>query len=143
MSSVLIATPCYGKLVGEGYLKSILSSFDLLRSKGHQVELHTIGNESLITRARNNQVAYFLTKSFDYLMFIDADISWNPEALLALLDSDSDVCGIPYPTKARDWKKVSNFIQKKLAEGAEFKPQDLQSSSLNFTINLIGRPKSH
>ena len=60
MASLLIATPCYGKVVGEGYLQSLLSSIDLLRQNNHQVKVYTLGNESLITRARNNIVAYFV-----------------------------------------------------------------------------------
>ena len=87
MASLLIATPCYGKLVGEGYLHSLLASIDLLRQHQHQVKVYTLGNESLITRARNNIVAYFLSSSFDRLIFIDADISWQPQALLQLLNS--------------------------------------------------------
>ena len=69
MSSLLIATPCYGKVVGEGYFQSILRSVDLLRQHQHQVKVYTLGNESLITRARNNIVAYFLASQFDRLIF--------------------------------------------------------------------------
>ena len=109
MASLLICTPCYGKLVGEGYLQSLLASIDLLRSKGHQVKVHTIGNESLITRARNNQVAFFLSTKFDKMIFIDADITWPAAALLELIESDHDVCGIPYPTKSINWTKAIAF----------------------------------
>lgn len=135
MASLLIATPCYGKLLGEGYLHSILATIDMLRSKGHQVKVHTIGNESLITRARNNLVAYFLGSEFDRMMFIDADISWQPKALLDLLESDFGVCGIPYPTKMRDWEKVIKFTKQKISEGLEIKPKELINNSLRYTIN--------
>ena len=135
MSNVLIATPCYGKMVGEGYLHSVMGTIDLLRSKGHKARVHTVGNESLITRARNNQVAFFLSKPFDYLMFIDADITWRPLALLDLLESGHDVCGIPYPTKNRDWKKALAFAKKKIESGENVSPDELKNSSLRFTVN--------
>lgn len=135
MASILIATPCYGKLMGEGFVHSLVASIDLLRSKGHQVKLYTLGNESLITRARNNMTAYFLSSSFDRLMFIDADISWQPQALLDLIESDHDVCGIPYPTKFRDWEKLMRFMEKKLKDGVSVKPSEVMNSSLRFTVN--------
>jgi len=137
MASLLIATPCYGKVVGEGYLHSYIATQDLLRSKGHQIKLHTVGNESLITRARNNQVAHFLSTQFDYLMFIDADITWPPKAVLELLESGHDVCGIPYPTKGRDWSKVIKFVKEKVSSGLEPSPQEVMNNSLSYTINRI------
>jgi hypothetical protein len=112
-----------------------MGTSDLLRSKGHKVQIHTLGNESLITRARNNLVAYFLSSQHDYMMFIDADISWPPQAVLDLLSSNHDVCGIPYPTKSRDWEKVVTFAKNKFSKGEEIKPKDIMNSSLRFTIN--------
>jgi len=137
MSSLLIATPCYGKVVGEGYFQSILRSVDLLRHHQHQVKVYTLGNESLITRARNNIVAYFLASQFDRLIFIDADITWKAEALLDLINSDYDVCGIPYPTKSRDWDRVFDYAKKTLEENKALEKQKLIGSSLLFTINAI------
>jgi hypothetical protein len=135
MSSLLIATPCYGKMIGEGYMHSFLATLTLLSKKGHIVKLHTVGNESLITRARNNQVAYFLSTKFDRLMFIDADIKWSPQAVLTLLESDYDVCGTPYPTKGRDWAKAINYIKNSNENQTELTPNGLMMSTLNFTVN--------
>jgi len=135
MASILIATPCYGKMMGEGYVHSLITSLDLLKSKGHKAQLYSLGNESLITRARNNMTAHFLGTDFDRLMFIDADISWQPKALLDLVESDHDVCGIPYPTKFRDWEKLIKFMDKKAKDGIEVKPFEAMNSSLRFTIN--------
>ena len=138
MASLLIATPCYGKVVGEGYLHSLLASIDLLRQHQHQVKVYTLGNESLITRARNNIVAYFLSSSFDRLIFIDADISWQPQALLQLLNSNHDVCGIPYPTKSRHWGQVMSYVKKATDHNEEITQQKMISASLQFTVNRIG-----
>jgi hypothetical protein len=135
MTSLLISTPCYGKVIGEGYVHSLLGTMALLAKKGHTVKLSTVGNESLITRARNNQVAYFLSTKFDRLMFIDADITWAPQAVLDLLESDHDVCGTPYPTKGRDWERAVNFAKKRIADGKELKASDLMTSTLRFTLN--------
>lgn len=135
MTTLLISTPCYGKVIGEGYVHSLLGTISLLNKSGHKVKLSTVGNESLITRARNNQVAYFLSTTFDRLMFIDADITWAPQAVLDLLESDYDVCGTPYPTKGRDWNKAVAFAKKRFESGKEVKANELMTSTLKFTLN--------
>ena len=142
MASLLIATPCYGKLVGEGYLHSLLSSIDLLRQNKHQVKVYTLGNESLITRARNNIVAHFLASTHDRLVFIDADITWPAKALLELIDSDFDVCGIPYPTKLRDWDHMVAYATNLFNKNQELDRNKVIESTLRYTINRINTEDS-
>jgi hypothetical protein len=131
----MIATPCYGKMLGEGYLHSVMATVDLLRSHGHRVKVRTVGNESLITRARNNMVAHFLSTDFDKMMFIDADITWPAKAALELLESGHEVCGIPYPTKTFDWERVAAAANGRQEGDANLKPQELRQRALRFTIN--------
>jgi hypothetical protein len=68
-------------------------------------------NESLISRARNTLTAKFLnTEGSTHLMFIDADIGWEPWHLLALLNADKDVVGGLYPMKSLPVKWCVNGI---------------------------------
>jgi len=72
-------------------------------------------NESLISRARNTLVAKFLNNpDSTHLMFIDADIGWEPWHLLVLLNAQKDVIGGLYPMKTLPVKWVVNGF-----EGAE------------------------
>ena len=57
---VMVATPCYGGLLTEGYLHGILSAISSANKHNFQMHLNTMGNESLITRARNTLVTQFL-----------------------------------------------------------------------------------
>ena len=102
---VMIATPCYGGQLTESYLHGILNAISVASKENVQVHLNTMGNESLITRARNTLVAQFLDADkkdpdkFTHLMFIDSDIGFGGEAIIRLLKSDYDIaCGI-YPRK--------------------------------------------
>jgi hypothetical protein len=73
---------------------------------GFNVSWCQIMNESLITRARNELARIFLESTHDYLMFIDADIGFDGEAVAQLLATDKDVaCGI-YPKKEVNWDSV-------------------------------------
>jgi hypothetical protein len=68
-------------------------------------------NESLISRARNTLTAKFLhTKESTHLMFIDADIGWEPWHLLVMLDAQKDVIGGLYPMKSLPVKWCVNGI---------------------------------
>lgn len=90
--SIQFATPCYGNMVTRAYLQSCINlQTDLVRS-GIRHEWQFMGNESLITRARNNIAASFLRCSdMDFLMFIDADIEFMPKDVTALFNLDVEV----------------------------------------------------
>ena len=79
---------------------------------GIKMTLQTIGQESLIQRARNFYVSLFLTrKEFTHLLFIDADISFTPENIVKWANSGKDmVCGI-YPKKALMWNEITELAR--------------------------------
>ena len=81
------------------------------RQLGIDWTVETMTNESLISRARNTLTAKFLnTEGSTHLMFIDADIGWEPWHLLALLNHDKDVIGGLYPMKSLPVKWCVNGI---------------------------------
>jgi hypothetical protein len=81
------------------------------RQLGIDWTVETMTNESLISRARNTLSAKFLhTEGSTHLMFIDADIGWEPWHLLALLNADKDVVGGLYPMKSLPVKWCVNGI---------------------------------
>jgi hypothetical protein len=65
--------------------------------------LSLLGSESLITRARNFIVSQFLGRpQFTHLLFIDADIGFDPTVVLRYLRADKDVVAGIYPIKGLD-----------------------------------------
>lgn len=134
MSRIMICTPCYGRMVNESYLKAMLATQEALRKNGHEMVLSTFGNESLITRARNNLAAGFLGSDCDALMFIDSDIGWRPRALLDLMRSGHALCGIPYPTKNYQWDRVPALATTSGPDGAPLAPQALRQRAMNYTL---------
>jgi len=104
--SLMIATPMYGGMCTGHYVQGLLMTTQKMREVGAPVAWCQIMNESLITRARNELVRVFLETNHDYLMFIDADIGFDGEAILQLMAADKDVaCGI-YPKKEVNWDSV-------------------------------------
>jgi len=100
-TKVHICMPCYGGNLTESTFMSFIKWANTARQLGIDWTMETMTNESLITRARNTLTAKFLTNADStHLMFIDADIGWEPWHLLVMLNADKDVIGGLYPMKS-------------------------------------------
>jgi len=109
---VHICMPCYGGMLTESTFMSYIKWSNTCRQLGLDWTIETMTNESLISRARNTLVAKFLnTPASTHLMFIDADIGWEPWHLLVMLNADKDVIGGLYPMKTMPVKWVVNGFE--------------------------------
>lgn len=112
MTKVFLSTPCYGGLCLEHYATSILKLQVLLAQKNIQFYVDTTENESLVHRARNVSVGRFMQKSdADYFMFIDADIEFDPDAVVRLIESGHDISVACYPKKCVFWDQAKNAVE--------------------------------
>jgi hypothetical protein len=119
---VHICMPCYGGMLTESTFMSYIKWANTCRQLGIDWTMETMTNESLISRARNTLTAKFLhNKDSTHLMFIDADIGWEPWHLLVMLDRQLDVIGGLYPMKSLPVKWCVNGFN-----GAEEGPNGLQ-----------------
>lgn len=109
---VFIATPMYGGQSHGLYDKSCLDLQGLLTHYGVESRFSFLFNESLITRARNYLVDEFLRSGFTHLLFLDSDINFDPNDIVALLALDKDIVGAPYPKKSINWANVKAAIIK-------------------------------
>lgn len=126
---VHICMPCYGGMLTESTFMSYIKWSNTARQLGIDWTMETMTNESLISRARNTLTAKFLNnKESTHLMFIDADIGWEPWHLLVMLNRDVDVIGGLYPMKSLPVKWCVNGF-----EGAEEGPDGLQEVSKTGT----------
>ena len=125
--------PCYGGMLTESTFMSYIKWANAARQLGIDWTMETMTNESLISRARNTLTAKFLhNKESTHLMFIDADIGWEPAHLLMLLNRDVDVIGGLYPMKSLPIKWCVNGF-----EGAEEGPDGLQEVTKTGTGFLL------
>jgi hypothetical protein len=94
--NLMIATPAYGGMVHLDYTMALLE----LRAAGINFTLVGMGNESLITRARNALLASFHARpAFTHLLFLDADIGVPAAGIRRLIEHGRDVIAAPVPLK--------------------------------------------
>lgn len=136
---VMIATPMYGGICAGQYTKSSVDLGVQATKYGMDVRFFYIFNESLITRARNYLVDEFLRSDCTHLVFIDSDIGFDANdviAMLAIADPESDkqiVCG-PYPKKCISWEKIKRAVDKGFADR---NPNKLENYVGDFVFNPV------
>ena len=132
-SKIFIGTPCYGGMITADYFKSVLQLTALAATKKIELQFGTIGNESLITRARNTLVQLFMDESqYTHLLFIDADIGFSWRNIERLLCADKDIaCGI-YPRKHLHFEKISKWV----TENPEISSDELEAKILGYNLNF-------
>ena len=126
---IMLATPMYGGMCTGHYVQGLLNTLSFMRDKGVHIFWSQLMNESLIPRARNELARLALANDFDYLMFVDADISFGGDAIWRLMQTDKDlVCGI-YPKKEIAWDRIE--------EAAKAGKTDLKQYSGAFVCNTV------
>lgn len=105
---IMIATPCYGGMIHECYLRGLTSLVAKTTGAGLPIRLSTVVNESLITRARNDLVKHFLMTECTHLIFVDSDIGFTAEDVLRLVQHDKDVVVGAYPLKGIRWSNITD-----------------------------------
>lgn len=132
MKKLFVATPMYGGLCHGNYAVGLLTSVGVFSQAGIQMQFAYMMNESLITRARNSLAYDFLETDCTHLMFIDADIGFNPADIPPMLDADKDIiCGM-YPKKEINWLDVEKAVK------AGVPANQLSYYTGAFVVNAVG-----
>jgi len=111
-NKLFIATPMYAGQCTGMYMKACLDLQGLCAQYGFESRFSFIFNESLITRARNYLVDEFLRSGYTHLLFLDADIHFDPRDIIGCLALDKDIIGAPYPKKSIKWANAIQAIHK-------------------------------
>ena len=128
-----IGLPCYGGLLLESTMTSILK-FVLLASKvGLNWSLDTMANESLVTRARNNLMAKMMAnQAATHFMFIDADIKFEAEDIFRMIATDKAIVAGLYPKKSYPIALNLNLNQETKIQGPLFTVDTVATGFLMF-----------
>jgi len=138
--SLFLATPMYGGQCSGMYARSVADLTAAATQYGIKIQMYFLFNESLITRARNYCADEFLRSDCTHMLFIDSDIGFNPQDVLAMMaisaeDSEYDILGAPYPKKTIAWEKIKMAVDKGLADE---NPGDLDKYIGDYVFNPKG-----
>lgn len=133
---VFLATPMYGGMCTGTYTSALMQTPIAFSQSGIQLYYTYMMNESLITRARNSLAHDFLASKATHLMFVDADIGFNPKDIVSMVQRDVDIiCGL-YPKKEIHWSRVAQAVK----DGVPF--QDLRDHTGTFVVNLVNNERA-
>ena len=98
--SLLIAIPCYGGQLCSETISGIYKLTKHLERVNIFNELLLVANESLITHGRSTIANIFMNDTnHTHLMMIDADVGFQPEDVIKLLELEVDFSSACYPMK--------------------------------------------
>jgi hypothetical protein len=132
-NKLFVATPMYGGMAHGLYIKSCLDLQTTMNKYGIETKFSFLFNESLITRARNYLVDEFLRSDYTHLLFIDSDINYNAQDVLALMALDKDVIGGPYPKKSINWNNVVAAAR----AHPDLEPKQLENLVGEYVFNVV------
>ena len=146
---LIILTPCYGGQCFVNYVSSLINTLSFFSNLGIKISVEFCRNDSLVSRARNNLIAKAMhDKEITHMMFIDADITWNPVDLLKLILADKNIVGGVYPIKNYEWNKLIDPDKNVVQEWIEQKrnsqlcsfisdPDFIQHRLMRYNLNYI------
>ena len=120
--SVFIAMPCYDS-VKINTMLSVVKLIQQLGKSGIETGIHTM-KSPLIHQARNYLTSVFLTTQYQYMLFIDSDVEFEPEVVLRMMVVKKPIVCTPYRVKSPEIDKQIYTVEFKdpknilvLAEG--------------------------
>jgi hypothetical protein len=127
--NLVVATPCFGGQISVLYAASLFKLQTLLRTyRDINLKLIFKDGDALITRARASLLSQFLDDpSATHLLFIDADIGFEPDQVVRLIECGADMCAAVYPIKRIDWQRMKNALS-----GAQPNP----AASLQYALEV-------
>ena len=111
--NLTVATPCFGGQISVVYAASLLKLQNRVRHyRGFNLKVLFKDGDALITRARASLMSQFLDDAAaTHLLFIDADIGFEPEQVVRLIECGADMCAAVYPIKRLDWGRIRKTIE--------------------------------
>jgi len=108
---IFIATPMFGGQANYMYMISLINLLTKLGQHGIHSMFEIAANESLITKARNILVEGFIKSDATHMLFLDADLGFDPDDVIRMIQADKDLIGGQYAKKKINWDVVKRVCQ--------------------------------
>ena len=134
MKKIFVATPTYNNKLDLGYVQSMFSIQN--KVKNYEVKFNFITG-SLINRCRNELLALFLNSDYDYIFFIDSDLSDFADGFHDVVNKYIElektkpllITGCLYPIKQLNYERIPDLLK------SNIKPEDTHKFLLSYNFN--------
>src|SRR5882724_188874 len=115
--NLLIGIPAYGGLLQNTFVASLIVLSQSLVNLGIPRQIKILGNQSLITLARNHLAnAVFdgdtTGKPFTHLLFIDSDQGFQASDVISMIFARKEIIGLPVCYKSIEWNQVAEAARR-------------------------------
>jgi hypothetical protein len=125
-TTIAICTPAYGEVFYTPYVESIIRLVRACERRRWQTLFGTVSHADIV-EARNFLLTYWFDKTeATHLLFVDADMGFDPQLIVEMIELDKPVVGAAYPKRSLDLKKVIEAAasgakaERAVVEGLEF-----------------------
>ena len=132
---LFVAVPCYGCKMSCTFVSSILKFEGWCLANGVKISFEFLGNESLIPRGRSILAERAMRSQATHLLFIDADIGFQPLSILRMIAYDAPVTTGIYAKKGLNWSDICKSKRTDIGS--------LRDAGLNYNINLVPGQTQH
>src|SRR5262245_40726300 len=106
-TKIVVATPAHGEIFYTPYVQSVLRLQRAMTQHGWSMR-HATVSYAYVAEARN----YLLTHWFDktdatHLLFVDADMGFEPQLVLDMVAFDKPITGVIYTKRQMDLKRLA------------------------------------
>lgn len=124
-------------------LDSIAASVPLLDAKGYNHKLVTTVGNPYISAARSTMLRKALDAKADVIVFIDHDVSWKPDDMLKLIETEGDVVAGLYRFKKDEEHYMGVYDDAygalKIREDGAIKATRIPAGFMKITAGAVNR----
>ena len=131
---LVVGTPCREGRITSATFSSLLQLQQACQKENLPLTLLMPDGGDLVEKARQEITESFLAiPSATHLLFIDADIAFEPGQVFRMLRFNADVTAAAYPLKFIDWERVRS--------AAKTGATPLESAGLHYALETIQPPQ--
>ena len=132
MISLFIATPAFGEMFYSVYVRSLFGLQHVLAARGWPCALATLSFSDLVESRSVLLTHWFDRTNASHLLFIDADMGFDPKLIVDMVELDQPVVGALYPKRKLDLSKYERAI------AAGDAPSRARAKAHDFTVRGPG-----
>lgn len=132
MNSIFLATPAFGEMFYSVYVRSLFGLQHVLAARGWPCALATLSFSDLVESRSVLLTHWFDRTNASHLLFIDADMGFDPKLIVDMVELDQPVVGVIYPKRKLDLTKY----EKAIAAGDA--PSRARAKAHDFTVRGPG-----